>query len=433
MKVLFTVPPAFAHINPVVPLAGALQGAGHEVRLATHPEMTDVARAAGLTAVGVGERDFPKASARLENDELHDRISAAIAADIAAGDPERGERMPAKPVIRALQRYYNPAPVGAEGSSLMVDDLVEFARGWRPDLIIWDFVSFPAAIAARECGAAHARIILSVDDIAWARKKILQRLRVPGSGLDTDPMAAYMRPMLDRFGQQFAEELILGQWTIDHSPAIRMRMPHDHLRYVYTRQVPFNGSAVVPNWLHAPRERPRVALSLGAGIRSFQPAGPSKVLVEEFFDMAVDLDIELVATLDERQLRSVGTIPEQVRVMDYLPLNLLLPTCAAIIHHGGGGTLSAAVPHRVPQLIWPERSQYYHDFARYVERGGAGLIIDDDPFDAEVVKKQLVQVLNEPSFKEGAEDLYRDTLAVPPPTDIVASLEQLTARHREAA
>ncbi|WP_242911404.1 nucleotide disphospho-sugar-binding domain-containing protein [Actinomadura terrae] len=427
MKVLFAVPSAFAHINPIVPLAGALQGAGHEVRVATHPEMTEVIRDLGLSAVAVGERDFPKANAR-GSDELYYRLLEQLAPDIAEGAARGTGRLPSRLVIRAFDRYYNLEPPGARGG-LMADDLVAFARGWRPDLIIWDSICFPAAIAARVTGAAHARLLWSIDDFAWTRERLVERLDDPASGVTTDLMAERMLPMLERFGLEFEEELLLGQWTIDHYPAIRLRLSTG-VRYVHSRPVPFNGSAVLPDWLHARSDRPRVALSLGAGIRSFFPAGTSKVLAEEIFDISAGLGLELVATLNEAQLQSVRTIPDNVRVVDYLPLNVLLPTCDAIIHHGGSGTFNAAVPHKLPHLVWKENGPYYEDIARAVEQSGAGLVIDDEGFSADAVAKQLQRVLTDASIKEAAVGLYRDMMAVPSPADVVPVLERLTAEHR---
>jgi hypothetical protein len=43
-----------------------------------------------------------------------------------------------------------------------------------------------------------------------------------------------------------------------------------------------------------------------------------------------------------------------VRVVDFVPLNALLPTCSAVVHHGGSGTFAAVLEHGVPQLIIPQ-------------------------------------------------------------------------------
>ncbi|MFD3976283.1 nucleotide disphospho-sugar-binding domain-containing protein [Streptomyces cyaneofuscatus] len=420
MKILFSVPPALAHIYPVVPLAGALQGAGHEVRVATHPEMTDAVSRLGLFAVPVGGEGFVESS-KGSCEGLYERLEAALAPELAQGGTQR---LPSKPFLEAFARYFSPEPTGS-ATTTVVEDLVAFARGWRPDLVLWDMVSFPGAVAAHASGAAHARVVLSVDDFAWARLTLVDRLR--GTG-EADPMAAMMEPVLRRLGIGFHEDLLLGQWTVDHSPAIRARLPLD-LRYVHSRPLPFNGSAVVPPWLYEDAGRPRVALSLGAGMRSFYP-DDSTIDLEALFGAAEKLGLEVVATLDGSQLRQVRRVPDNVRLIDYLPLNLLLPTCRAVIHHGGGGTMAAAVPHELPQLIWPEDSHYYQDFARYVERAGAGLVIDPHAASAPTIAEYLDRLVNDPSLKEGAAGLHRDLLSVPSPAEVVPTLQALTQEYR---
>src|SRR5256885_12296874 len=54
MKVLFTTWAWPSHFFPMVPLAWALRSAGHEVRIASGPELERTIRDAGLPAVAVG-------------------------------------------------------------------------------------------------------------------------------------------------------------------------------------------------------------------------------------------------------------------------------------------------------------------------------------------------------------------------------------------
>src|SRR5688572_24528507 len=59
MRVLIAAIPVKSHLYPVVPLAWALQTAGHEVRVACHSAFVDQVAATGLTAVGLGaEPDY---------------------------------------------------------------------------------------------------------------------------------------------------------------------------------------------------------------------------------------------------------------------------------------------------------------------------------------------------------------------------------------
>ena len=420
MRVLFSIFPGAAHLYPVVPLARALLGAGHEVRVASHPEMTDAITAAGLMAVVVGAPvDVPTLVQASAADARLDRVADML--DIAPGDP--GNR---RNVIRYYMlagfSLYHPAQVPA-GERTATDDLVDFARAWQPDLVLWDPLSFAAPIAARAAGAAHARVLWGLDYFGWMRSSANRRLWQPGS----DPLAEAAQPTLERHGQDVTEEALLGQWSIDLMPA-RMRLT-DEVRYLPVRRVPYTGAAPVPDWLYGPAERPRVCLTLGVSTRKMF-AEEAGFPLSELLEMADGQDLELVATLDRDQLASVRRIPDNVRTIDYLPLDLLLPTTSAIVHHGSVGTFGVAAAHRVPQLITPVEGGDGVVVARYLEERGAGLATETGEFTAQELQKLLTRLLQEPSFRAGADALYADALATPSPNDVVPALKELTALHR---
>ncbi|GAB3955260.1 activator-dependent family glycosyltransferase [Streptomyces sparsus] len=422
MRVLFAVFPATAHLHPMAPLAWALQSAGHEVRVASHPEMADAITAVGLNAVQVGETVDMMAPAPDIRAQL-DRITEAVQ---TSGNPDAQLwEILRRRVLPALAKYF-PAEVTEEGSRSVLDDLVDFTRGWQPDLVLWDPAFLPAPVAARAAGAAHARLMWGTDYFAWSRHTLRQLGDRPGVEPLHDPHAALVRPMAERYGIDFDEELLVGQWTVDPMPS-HLRLPLD-VRYVPLRWVPFNGAAPVPQWLLEPPKRPRVCLTLGLTAR--ERAKGSEVAVSDLLEMVADLDVELVATLDKSQTASLRTVPDNVRTIDYLPLNQLLPSCSAVIHHGGYGTMAAAVAHRVPQLVTWEDGGDAMVTAAYVTERGAGLAMDREQFTVAGLKQQLLRILNEPSFQQAADRLYADMLATPGPHEVVPVLERLTAQHR---
>ncbi|MGP3922539.1 activator-dependent family glycosyltransferase [Streptomyces sp. 8N616] len=423
MRVLFTIMPAPAHLYPIVPIAWALQSAGHEVRIASHPDIAEATTRAGLTAVPLGPEADLASSVRsaADNAEL-ERIVGALALDPA----DRNLYTALRHYLMAPFAHYYPARLPAPSEPAMVDALVDFARSWRPDLVLWDPLFFPAPLAARACGAAHARLLWGLDHFGWARERFVKRLNAPGAEPREDLMAAMMQPTLQRLGQEFAEELLVGQWTVDPTPP-RLRLPTD-LDHVPVRWVPYNGAAALPGWLHERPTRPRVCLTLGVSGRKF--FADDAVPVAELLDAVGALDIEMVATVDGRQLADRGAVPENVRTVDYLPLSLLLPSCSAIVHHGGAGTFVAAAFARVPQLIIPKEGGDFVDHARYAADFGAGLVAERAGLTVSHLVKQVLRLLDEPSFAEGANALYADLSAVPGPDALVPELVKLTEKHR---
>lgn len=322
---------------------------------------------------------------------------------------------------------YYPTDLSKQNSLAMLDQLVEFTRDWQPDLVVWDPLFFPAPIAARDIGAAHARLLWGLDRFGWIRARFQDWLNESGTGqARVDLMAESMGPVLDQYGQEFDDELLVGQRTIDPTPP-EMRLP-TKLDYISVRPVPYSGSASVPDWLMKPAQRPRIRLTLGTSGRDL--FGENEISITEVLQATADMDVEVVATLNSVQLAGVDSIPENVRVVEYVPLNLLLATCSAVIHLGGTGTLATAVDQGVPQILIPKEGSEYVDFANYVASRGAGLVISRQELTSKSVKDNLAKILEDKSFQGGIKIIQDEMAAMPSPLDIVPTLENLTGRHR---
>jgi UDP:flavonoid glycosyltransferase YjiC (YdhE family) len=198
------------------------------------------------------------------------------------------------------------------------------------------------------------------------------------------------------------------------------------------RWVPYTGTAPLPDWLVRPAPRPRICLTLGTSRRQFFDHSGG-LRINDLLSKLGKLDVEFVATLNENQLAAVEQRPANFRFIEYVPLNSLLPTCAGIIHHGGGCTYAAAVAHRTPQIIAARSAGQTADFARFVSDSRAGFSvpdIDSPDFSADLLAQQVTQLVDDQSFATCAEQVYRDSLAQPSPRDLVDELEDLTIRYR---
>ncbi|MDX3642273.1 nucleotide disphospho-sugar-binding domain-containing protein [Streptomyces sp. MB09-02B] len=423
VRVVIATFPSTSHLYPVIPLAWALQSAGHEVRVVGHPgmgsdDMTATITGAGVPAVPVGESVVGD-SPRDEDEGAHLDIPAdAFALDVLDSDP-RELRLLQDRLLSIISQCY-PLDDTDKG---MVPELIDFVRSYGPDLVLWDPLCLPAAVAARVAGAAHARILWGQDKLGWVWDRASRR------SADRDPMARWMRPLLDRYGLTFTEEMLLGQWSVDLVPQAA-RLPLD-TRTVPLRWVSYNEASVVPQWLREPAERPRVCLTLGVSSRHLFGKDIGFPL-QDMLDTVAGLDVEVVATLNQAQLTGLDRIPDNVRVVDFVPLNQLLPTCSAIVHHGGWGTFSVAAQHRVPQIILPVPSWDERVAARYIRDRGAGPLLDPAALTPEELRRQLLSALNDPERRAGADELLADRMAAPSATEIVPVLERLTRHHRRS-
>lgn len=430
MKVMLTCFAAPTHYYSLVPLAWALRAAGHEVRVASQPDLADTITQAGLTAVSVGPSGWfggdPWAPELLGQAFL-DSLEFVREFDYTGQDPATWNRR----TLLELEHVASSVMYSTMNSDPMIDGLVEFARSWQPDLVIWEMYTFAGAIAGRATGAAHARFLWGPDIALRARHAMLALGRAEPPEYRVDPTAEWLGAVSERFGGRFDEEIVTGQWTIDITPP-GMRLDVD-IHTLGVRYVPYNGRSVVPDWLHTPPGRPRVCLTLGLTSRSDGQAVDSldevlgSVSLGDLLDAVADLDAEVVATIDPAALDGV-VLPDNVRATGFVPLNDLLPTCSAAVHQGGSGTRSTAEVHGVPQLMLTDPWDAVR--GRAVEQCGAGLTLPRAELTADILRESLLRLLRDPSFVAGARRLQREVLAEPSPTELVPHLEKLTAEHR---
>ncbi|GAA3046659.1 DUF1205 domain-containing protein [Streptomyces roseofulvus] len=430
MRVLFVTLAASPHFFVQVPLAWALRAAGHEVRVASQPDLVDAITAAGLSATPVGPRlaqDESVEKLRRRQEKAAERLAEPPdAQDLMRIAEDRPERL--TPDFQdGLFTVMTSAIFQNFSAEETVDDLVALTRRWRPDLVIWDTLMMGGAVAARASGAAHARLLYGLDLVGAARERHLASLAARPRELREDPLAEWLGWTAERYGVGFTEDLVTGQWTVDPTPA--SLRPPTVLPWVPVRHVPHNGPSVVPEWLREPPARRRVCLTLGLSFREVM--GGDQASVPALLESLGELDAEVVATLDAGQLAGVGRLPENVRVADFVPLDALLPSCSAIVHQGGFGTSMNALAHGVPQVVVPNDLWDIHPRAALVERSGAGLRpTGPGPLRPAELRGLVRRVLDEPSYARNAARLRNEILATPSPAELVPVLERLTAHHR---
>ncbi|WP_188193686.1 activator-dependent family glycosyltransferase [Nonomuraea sp. SYSU D8015] len=416
MRVLLATQAEQTHFLGMVPLGWALRTAGHEVRVATQPELASAAAGSGLTVVPVGR------------DHLGRQLLGLAESLGQEGDPgfdlseDRPERLTWE-YVRDGFREIVPWWLRVINEPL-VEDLTSFCRQWRPDLVIWELTTFAGAIAAAATGTAHVRFVWGPDLFSRMRGHYLRLMNAQPPAEREDVLAAWLRGHLTRLGEEFSEDLIRGQATIDHTPA-SLRLDVEP-RPMPVRYVPYNGRAVVPDWLRSPARGPRVCVSFG--LSSVDRAG-YLLPAQEIFDAVAGLEAEFVAPLSGRERERLGRVPDNVRVVDRVPLHALLPTCAAMVNHGGPGTVFTGLAYGVPQVVLPNLFDEPALAANLAARG-AGLTIPGSEATGETVRDAVVRLLTEQQFGVQAGRLREEMRRMPTPNALVPQLEAIAARHR---
>jgi len=432
MRVLFVTIPWRSHHHLMVSMGWALQTAGHEVRVASGPELTDVITKSGLTAVPVGsDEPIVEKLERMMTEEVQKKIEELRErGDLLVNMSENREEELTWERLRWGYRGYRMTHAAMNDS--MIEDLVEYCRWWKPDLVVWDSQTYAGSIAATTVGAAHARVSLGLNVEARMRRHYLRvRAQQPPQDRE-DPLADWLGEWAQKYGVSFSEEMVTGQFTIDQMVAsmlLESDVPQVPIGYV-----PYNGPSVVPAWTCQDPPRRRVLATFGVSLEKDPTAfGFSVEQLRGMLDSLADLDIELVVTLPKQFQKELGHVPDNTRMVEFVPLHVIIPSCSAVIHHGGVPAFLDSIVHQVPQLIVSRVIPDIGERGPRLERAGAGLWIPgDDPeeLSGARIREHLVRLLDEPAFRANAGRLRDDLLAQPTPAQAVRELERLTDRYR---
>ncbi len=452
MRVLFTTWAWPTHYQPMVPLAWALRAAGHEVRMTSQPELLATMRGSGLPCTAIG-RDVDIAGVYLAASARVGRTGPATAraADGVAGsgaDQSGGPRLDRPPhsvrltdrlagtvdradppasfrMLRGLEdetallfRAF-PRPDGAarrptlllwgEVADAVADGLLALARSWRPDLIVYDPLTYAGPLVATLLGIPAVRSLFGPDVTYFLT-------------------GARLGPLLDRFGLGEDDVDVRGAATVDPCPpSLQFADAIVPTRRIRTRYVPYPGLAEVPAWLPDQPTRHRICLTWGTSIHrmlgadAFLPgdilAGAAKLADER------DAELVLAITANQRTLLPPD-LPPNVRVLESVPLDALLPTCQALIHQGGAGTTLTALRHGLPQLVLPLIFDQGVNAYQLVA-AGAGLTRAAAGLSTTQLLADGHELLDNPAYRTAARRVQQEMRELPPPAEAVAELAAL--------
>jgi glycosyltransferase (activator-dependent family) len=432
VRVLIVPFPWKTHVFNLVPLAWSLQTAGHEVRVACWPDLLDAVTGAGLTGVGVGPGETPEIRRQRDRRQTSDRAAAARRAPQEGLDPlfdirPDRERLSWEQVSGVVDDLV--LPQARRSNDPMMEDLVAAARAWRPDLVLWGAKAFAGAVAAAAVGAAHARVLYSVDVYTRLREDFLHAEALQPPERRVDNLRDWLAGWAGKYGVEFSEDLVNGQFTV--APLPESFRPDPRSTTLPVQFVPYNGPAVVPEWLARPPRAPRVLMTFGDSVND----GPVRLLlpverIQQILDSVAGLEVELVLALPPDSRRELREVPANTRLVESVPLNEVLPTCSAVVHHGGTWSFGCALRHGVPQLLIGRAFDAPLKF-RCLERAGAGLAMAPAEADGPAVRAALVRLLQDGALRANARRLREEMLAMPTPNELAHTLRDVAAAHRK--
>jgi len=178
-------------------------------------------------------------------------------------------------------------------------------------------------------------------------------------------------------------------------------------------------SAAVPAWLSGPHARPRVYLTLGTV--SFGAVDVLRRAVAEIAPLGVDI---LVTVGPEGEPAALGDVPENVHVEQFVAQSAVLPLVDLIVHHGGTGTVLAALEVGLPQLLLPQGADQFFN-AKILTEAGAGRALANDAQQPGTITEAVQALLGDSPEREVAARLRDEMAAMPSPAEAVSQLVEL--------
>jgi UDP:flavonoid glycosyltransferase YjiC (YdhE family) len=389
VRILFTTHPVPSHFYPLVPLAQALQDAGHAVAFAAGVTFCPFIESSGFRA-------FP------------------------AGFDHRG--IPPPRLFRQMQAmngeqfalFMETIYFALFSPPLAIPDLVRISHDWEPDVIVREAFEFGGCIAAEHIGIPHAVVEVGSYRGPWfpveTMVRQLDRVR-RGFGLPPDPDLTMLARYLHL---SFAPPRY-------QDPASPLPPTAHALRY---RAFDQSGEEALPEWVAQLPDLPTVYATLGTG------ANRASDLFEAIIAAVRDEPVNLIITIGRNNdPAAFGDQPANVHIERYIPQTLLLPHCDMVIAHGGWGTTMGALASGLPLVVMPITADQPQNAARCAALG-VGRVVAPDERTPEGIRAAVREVLGDDTFRERARGLGEEIAAMPGQEHAVALLERLAAEKR---
>lgn len=396
MRILFTTYEGGGHVPPALMVARRLQDRGHEVLF-----VSDEATRAAAEREGLRFEPWRRAPNR--------------AAAAQAGDPLEDWRARAPwSVVRAVCDAVMCGPAAGYAA-----DTLDLIARFRPDAVASMELLFGVFAACERSGTPLALLTgnlwcfptredvppfgpgFAASDAKWAQNRDQFSRRLIGRWYDAGlpdlnrARAGLGLPPLARTLDQLsaADRILIGA---SHAFDWPDAPPPEPFEYV-------GPLIAVPEWATAaapalePDARPLVLASLGT---TFQDQTP---VMRRMIEALGRLPVRGIATLGPAIRVEDMPRPPNVQVVERASHDEIVPRCAAVICHGGHGTVLRPLMHGVPTLCLPMGRDQPENAARIAARG-AGLTLPKSASAARIVRA-VRRLLEEPAFAENARGL----------------------------
>src|SRR5215218_4627950 len=372
MRILMTTIKGEGHLRPLLPFAGAFRDRGHEVLIAIPESATGLVLDAGHEAWALPQA--PDAAA----DAVWARVGAA---------PEEANRI----VVGDLF-------AGVHGRAAMPGVMAAVAE-WLPDVVLHETCEFAGALTAERAGLPSVRVAVHHAELEGH----VARLAAP----EVDRLRAEHRLAPDPDGER-----LRGRSVTLTPPALDGGRREDHYREPYTALSPPPG-----RW--DGDERPLVYVSYG----TVAPQGDAYPgIYRDALEQLAGLEVRVLLNTGRRDPAVLGVLPPGVHAERWVHETAVLPYVAAMVSHGGAGSVRTALSAGVPLAVLPRFGDQPLN-GRAVEATGAGLLVRDSDRLADAVSA----LLTEPAYAGVATGIAAEVAGLPPAGEAIEVVREALA------
>ncbi|GHJ36164.1 glycosyltransferase [Streptomyces sp. TS71-3] len=425
MKVLCTTLGSPSHGRAQLPTLRSLKAAGHDVLVATAPELSHVFEPDGL-------RVLDCLPALWGENTRHIFSEALAAAGLTSGSlPQQAARGGDGPPGTAFEARHEKIVAAmalalAGPLALLLREAVRpVVRDFWPDLILRDGFDMSSVLISEETGIPQVATPSGASNV-----------------MDPGLLHGGLNALRDTLGLPRKDDplSVVPYGRIDHVPPAFSFARHLPPSLSYRQALQVDHQAVLPPWIAGlPTDRPLVLAAIGTAlpIRHAVPESdtPSPLALVTGPDPVETLGaiVEGVAQLDGcTAVVATGGLPVDrsglpghVHLTDRVPQPLLLESVDAFVTHGGFNSIRESLRTATPLAVLPHFGDQIHN-AKRVEELGIGREITDRTADG--VAATCRAVLGDPSIAARTRAARLGMLALPEVGAVVGDLADLVAR-----
>ena len=375
MRVLFSCTATEGHVAPLVTLAHAFAGLGHDVAFATAPAFEARVRSDGFATLPAG-LDQAQIKARMREYRL------------------RLVELP--PVERRPLAYtWRFAHIDAPAK---LPELLRAAKDWRPDLLVHDAAELCAPPVAASLGIPSVNQGFGQVIPAACHEHAADTVRALWDAVGLAP---------ERWNGMYR-----GAYVDICPPSLAGEAVPDGTPTYLRRPATPTQAAPQPPWQLARPELPNVYVTLGTVL---DEAGVLRLLLTAL----ADLDCNVLMTIGRGgDPVSLAPWPANATVEQFVPQAEVLPHCAVVVSHGGSGTTYGALAHGLPLLMLPHGADQF-DNAKAARAAGVAKALMPFEIDAVTVRSAVEALCAEADYAVRARAIAAE-IASMPDTDAVA-------------